>query len=69
VVAEDPALHASVVAGALMIGEPIVLAGLGVLFPVTVVGRNAISVMVYAAELALGLVVVLVARSRPSPRP
>jgi hypothetical protein len=59
-------LHASVVAGALLIGEPIVLAGLGVLFPATVVGRNAISVAVYASELALGLVVLVLARSRVS---
>jgi Family of unknown function (DUF6518) len=59
-------LGASVVAGALMMGEPIVLAGIGVLFPVTVVGLNAISVAVYATELAIGVVVVLLARSRPS---
>ena len=59
-------LGASVVAGALMIGEPIVLALIGVVFPATVVGRNSISVAVYAAELALGLVLLLVARGRPS---
>jgi hypothetical protein len=59
-------LHASVVAGALLIGEPIVLAATGVLFPATAVGLNAISVAVYASELALGLVVLLVARSRQS---
>jgi hypothetical protein len=59
-------LHASVVAGALLIGEPIVLAATGVLFPATVVGLNAISVAVYASELALGLVILLVARSRPT---
>jgi hypothetical protein len=47
-----------------MIGEPIVLATFGVLVPVWAAGRNAISVAVYAAELTLGLVVLLVARSR-----
>ena len=57
-------LNASVVAGALLVGEPIVLAVIGVLFPATVVGRNAIWMGVYAAELALGLVVLLVALSR-----
>ena len=59
-------LRASVVAGALMVGEPIVMAVVGVLSPVTLVGLNSISVTVYAAELTLGLVVLLVARSRPS---
>jgi hypothetical protein len=57
---------ALVVAGALMVGEPIVWALIGVLLPATVVGRNAISVAVYVAELTLGLVVLLLARSRPS---
>jgi hypothetical protein len=59
-------LGASVVAGALMMGEPIVLASVGVLLPWAAVGRNAISVGVYGTEFALGLVVLLVARSRPS---
>src|SRR5437763_15583437 len=59
-------LGASVVAGAMLIGEPIVLAGLGALLPWAAVGRNAISIAVYATELALGLVLLLVARSRPS---
>jgi hypothetical protein len=57
---------ASVVAGALMMGEPIVLALIGVLVPATAVGRNTVSIAVYATELALGLALVLVARSRPS---
>jgi len=55
---------ASVVAGVLMMGEPIVLALIGVVFPATVVGRNAVSIGVYAAELTLGLLVVLLARNR-----
>jgi hypothetical protein len=57
-------LGASVVAGALMVGEPILLGVIGVLFPATAVGLNRISVAVYAAELSLGMTLVLVARRR-----
>ena len=59
-------LGASVVAGTLLVGEPIVLAGVGALLPWAAVGRNLISIAFYTAELALGLVFLLVARTRPS---
>lgn len=60
-----PSLRAGILVGALMIGEPLVLAGIGVVIPATVVGRNAISLAVYGAELALGVVVLVVAATRP----
>src|SRR5207247_10542018 len=43
-------IRASVIAGALLIGEPIVFAVIGVVFPATAVGLDAISVAVYGAE-------------------
>lgn len=59
-------LGASVVAGTLLMGEPIVLAVLGILIPATAVGRDGVSIAVSAAELGLGLLLVLVALRRPS---
>jgi hypothetical protein len=55
------------VAGALLVAEPITLALFGVTFPNTVVGRNEISTAVYGAELALGVVVLLLARANSRP--
>jgi hypothetical protein len=62
---ESPSLRAAVVAGMLLIAEPIVLAIFGLVFPNSVVGRNAISLSVYGVELAVGLLVLLLARARP----
>lgn len=57
-------LGASFVAGALMVGEPIMLTVIGLLFPATVVGRDATAISVSTAELGLGLVLVAVALGR-----
>jgi hypothetical protein len=59
-------MSAGVLVGALLIGEPVVLALLGILSPVTVVGRDAISIAVHGAELATGLVILLVAIGKSS---
>jgi len=53
-----------VIAGVLMVGEPIVMTLSGILFPGAFVGLATTRILVYAAEVALGLVVVLVAWSR-----
>ena len=55
------ALRASVLAGALMVGEPIVMTIIGLQSRVTLVGSNAISSGVYIAEIAVGLVTLFVA--------
>ena len=53
---------ATLVAGALLIGEPIVLTGIGILVPATVVGRNGVAMGVYVAEFALGLLLLWLGR-------
>ena len=64
---EKLSLRTAVLAGALLVAEPIALVIFGVVFPNTVVGRNAISMSVYGAELSLGVVVLLMARMRSAP--
>lgn len=54
-------LNTSVVAGAVMVGEPTALTLFGVLVPATRVGLDAIRIAVYATEAASGLAVLLVA--------
>jgi len=58
-------LRATVLAGGLLMGEPIVMGALGLLFPSTIVGLDGVSITVYVSELALGVILVLVARGRP----
>jgi hypothetical protein len=59
----------ALVAGVLLAGEPLVLTGIGVLLPATVVGRDAIRIAVFVAEFATGILLVLLwlARSARTP--
>jgi hypothetical protein len=59
-------LAGGIIGGALMIGEPVVMAGIDWLLPATSVGRDGAAVGVDAAQAALGLAVVVVAWTRLS---
>jgi hypothetical protein len=53
-----PWMTVGIISGSLMIGEPVMLAIIGVVYPATAVGRDAISLSVHVAEALLGIAVV-----------